>query len=799
MKNGEIHTARLSFAILFLSVSLIAYQLLLIQILSIVQWYHFAYMIISVALLGFGAAGTFLSLFQKQMTAHFDFVFPFLIIVTSLLMTISVGLSQSEFFYFDSYRLFSEFSEIRQLIAVYMIFFLPFFTGALAIGLVFMKNIEKIGIFYFANMIGSGIGGIAAVVLMWFIFPERLPAVIAAIILPAAVISLPGKFRYGLIFFIVLTAALISFVFVNPPELRLSEYKSLAKTLDLPETKIIRTESSPYGMLHLISSEYLRYAPGLSITYPRQVVVNNAAFNNGEWAGPLIHSKEESVFRSSTEFLPYVTGKKFNVLVLNAGTGRQLKHALAEGAETITAVEPDKNLLGLLTKNYAELVDSIYNDPRVKIENIYSRSYLLSARSKFDLIQLPVIDAFGGTSGMYALQEQYLLTKEAFGEMYLKLSASGIISISTWIDYPYKNPLKIIATIAVALNETGIENIASHTAAVKNWNTLTIIVKREAFDQPEVEKIRVFCRELKFDPVILPGIRNEERDFYNRLQDKSFYSYIDQLLEPQDKRERFYSDYLFNVKPATDNKPYFSQFLKWKSISQLSEAFGGQSVPFFEVGYILLYLTFFQIILIAVILIILPLFKMGWKGKNKLRTLFYFSGLGLGYMFIEIVLIQKFTLYFGNVIYAAAAVVSLMLIASGLGSLFSQKIKTLRSRLTWILFFIAGSLILYTLILTPLLKATIIFSLPVKIIFAALLTAPAAFFMGMPFPLGLRLLASNAESAGETAWAWGINGVFSVTGAVLATIIALELGFVWVMIFAASAYIMALGANVGQG
>ncbi|RPI68170.1 MAG: hypothetical protein EHM47_14830, partial [Ignavibacteriales bacterium] len=572
------------------------------------------------------------------------------------------------------------------------------------------------------------------------------------------------------------------------------------KALNLPQTKIIETESSPYGLLHFISSPYLRYAPGLSISYPEQVFVNNAAFNNGDWLGPLITSDNDSInyFSFSTEYLPYLTGKRKNVLILNAGTGRQIKHAMMEGTESITAVEPDKALLELLTKNYAHLVDSVYNDSFVHLKNIYPRTYLLSAHSKFDLIQVPVIDAFGGTSGLYALQEQYLLTKEAFTEMYSMLNDDGVICISTWIDYPYKNPLKVIATIAETLNENGIQNLTSHIAAIKNWNTLSITIKRKPFEQFDLDKIRSFCKEMKFDPVILSGITKEERDYYNRLQDKSFYSYIDRLLESQDKREEFYSDYTFNIKPATDNKPYYSQFLQWKSLSRLSEAFGDQSLPFFEVGYILLYLTFFQILLLALILIILPLFKIGWKGENTFQTLLYFSGLGLGYMFIEINLIQKFTLYFGNIIYAAAAVVSLMLISSGLGSLFSQRIKALSSRIIRILFLIVVSLIIYTLVLSPLLKTTIIFSFPVKIIFTTLLIAPPAFLMGMPFPLGLRLLASKNEAVagGQIPWAWGINGAFSVTGAVLATIIAVELGFIWVMIFAASAYLLALVSNL---
>lgn len=161
-------------------------------------------------------------------------------------------------------------------------------------------------------------------------------------------------------------------------------------------------------------------------------------------------------------------------------------------------------------------------------------------------------------------------------------------------------------------------------------------------------------------------------------------------------------------------------------------------------------------------------------------------------MFIEIVLIQKFTLYFGNVIYSAAAVVSLMLISSGTGSLVSQKMKALPNRIKGVTILIILSILFYYLFLTPILNTTIIFTIPVKIIFTVLLVMPPAFFMGMPFPLGLRLLASVSEpwSNRQIAWAWGINGMFSVNGAVLATIVAVELGFKWVIILAAVAYII---------
>jgi len=299
---------------------------------------------------------------------------------------------------------------------------------------------------------------------------------------------------------------------------------------------------------------------------------------------------------------------------------------------------------------------------------------------------------------------------------------------------------------------------------------------------------------MNFDPVLLPGIAEYEREKFNRLQDTSLYSMLDKILQSKEEREKLYDEYPFNIKPATDNQPYFSQFLQWSTIPLLANLFGNQSVPFFEVGYLLMYLTFIQIIILAIVLIVLPLIKLGFKGSNKLRTLFYFSGLGIGYMLIEIILIQRFTLYFGNVIYAAALVVCLMLVSSGFGSLVSQKITPKPYRIFLIVSFIIFSFIIYALFLSGWLRTTIGFNLTAKIILSFIWIAPPAFFMGIPFPLGLKMLLFSNEY--QIPWAWGINGVFSVVSAVLATIIAVELGFVWVMLFAIGAYLIVIISNL---
>jgi len=274
------------------------------------------------------------------------------------------------------------------------------------------------------------------------------------------------------------------------------------------------------------------------------------------------------------------------------------------------------------------------------------------------------------------------------------------------------------------------------------------------------------------------------------LQDEQLFAYLAEIFSP--RREAFFRSYDFNVRPATDQRPYFSQFLRWKSLSHLKKRFGSHTLPFFEIGYLIVILTLVQVTALAFVLILLPLFRIGWKGGRKFKTFLYFSGIGIGYMFVEIVMIQRFVLYFGNPVYAAAAVLSGMLVSSGAGSYLSSKLTAATQHLYQITGAVMVLILLYTFCLTPLLRFFIAFPEILKICIGLLLMAPLAFLMGFPFPLGI--LNLSRQGTAQIPWAWGINGCFSVTGAVLATLIAVETGFTAVMVAAALAYgVAALG------
>ncbi|MDZ7626428.1 MAG: hypothetical protein U5J96_18530 [Ignavibacteriaceae bacterium] len=224
--------------------------------------------------------------------------------------------------------MFADYSHLWKLLITYLLFFIPFFLGALAIGIIFIKYIDKIGVLYFANMFGSGLGGVAAVFLMWIFFPEKLPAVIAAIAFAAGVLIVRKEQRNSFTFIVAITVAVLVFMYITPARLYLSEYKSLTKTLNLPDSKIILKESSPYGLIEIVSTPYLRYAPGLSIKYPGVVSVENSAFNNGEWVGPLISTKDDSLnyLLFTTENLAFSTDKRKDVLVLCSANRQTSKH-----------------------------------------------------------------------------------------------------------------------------------------------------------------------------------------------------------------------------------------------------------------------------------------------------------------------------------------------------------------------------------------------------------------------------------------------------------------------------------------
>lgn len=780
-------------ALFLLSASLLSFQLSLIQIFSIVQWYHFAYMVLSMALLGFGASGTFLAFFRKYIIPREQTALFILINLTALSMPVSVWITQTGIGTFDSYLVFIERSEAFKLIATYFILFIPFFLGAVVIGYL-LTTTKQVGRLYFANLIGSGAGSLLALGGMHLLAPSRLAPFFALLSFGASLFFLQRQKKSNCLL------AGGSFLFcllmvIAPPQLYLSQYKSLSYALNVPDAEIILEHTSPRGHLQIVSSRHLRHSPGLSLTHFETLPSYDVMYLNGNWLGPIYTLKEKDPdhwLMNSLFQLPFHIKARNKALILEAGTGKDVLLSLLNNVKEITAVEGMQSAHRLLDEYAQKKEPHVFQESQVKKHYLKPRSFLMQHTDNYDLITVPTQDAFGGTGGLYAVQEQYLFTVESFAEKWNLLTDDGVIMLSSWIDYPFRSPLKLLATAVEMLDKKEIQEHENHIAAIKNWGTMLILVKKQPFTPEESALIIEFCRDRQFDPLLIPHKDTEAIPRYHPHQDELFYEYIPLLLTPQ--RYQFYREYDFHIQPARDNKPYFSQFLRFGAIGHLRDIFGERALPFFELGLLLVLATFIQIFIAAVIFIVLPLIPLGFKGKNKPWTLLYFSGIGTGFMFVEIAFIQNFILYLGHPIYSASIVIGVMLVSSGIGSFFSGRFSSTRRLLKTIPCIIALIILVYSFSLPAVLEHTIFLNAFIRFIIAALFISILSLIMGFAFPLGLSYLSGKDDSL--TPWAWGINGCFSVISTAGATLIAIQFGFQMIFTAAALAYLLCSAAGL---
>ena len=786
------------------SAAIIAFQLALMQLISVVQWHHFAYMIISVAMLGFGASGTLLALNRERLLRWSRWLVPLLMSVSGLCMMLAFHITRFEFFRFDAYLLFVEWSQFPVLLANYLIFFIPFFAGALAIGILFIKYASGIGTWYFSNLLGSGLGGILFLLMFGKLLPQQLPPLIGLLSVVAGLLSMPAEKRLPQWLAGALAMIVATLMLTRPAPIPLSEYKDLARTMNLPDAEIIYSQPNLYGLIQVVESPALRYAPALSLSFTGPVPVKKNVFVRADFYGVVPHQhtgQTSHIHDYTTQALPYTFGKRQRVLALNAGTGPVMSHALANDASHVDAIIENGGIIDLMKTTFAEESGQLFHHPHIHVFQQEARNFLASSRSMptpttdnalpdpaggYDLIVLPVQESFGGSAGINALQEDYTMTLEAFSLMWDRLAADGVIAVTTWLDYPSRASLKILAALVATARQKGIPLPANHIAAIRSWGTISFALKKHPLTNEETTRIRAFADRLSFDPLLLPDIQPEERMFYNHLDDTSLFDYMDAIMAGN---EDFLRDYGFMIHPATDNRPYFSQFLKLRNIRQMADTFGQGQVPFLELGLLIVVVTLFQSLLLALLFILLPLFRLRKSHRRKTGTLVYFAALGIGYMFVEIILIQRFVLYFGQPVYAISAVISTMLIASGAGSLLSGKLQAAANSIVRTGLLITLLLLGYALLLTPVLQSTIAMPLAWKVLISLLMIGIPSFFKGMMFPLGIRYL--SGYDASQIPWAWGINGSVSVISTSLATLIAVEAGFMLVMLIAVGCYLLA--------
>jgi len=397
-------------------------------------------------------------------------------------------------------------------------------------------------------------------------------------------------------------------------------------------------------------------------------------------------------------------------------------------------------------------------------------------------------------SGYFGISEDYRFTVEAFKEYLSHLKSEGILSINLFILPPPRTELRILNTATKALEELGIEDkdIEKHIAAIRSWGSICILIKKSPYTFNELDAIRNFSKDRMFDLIYYPGIKEEETNIYVRMPSNEYFSAFKKILNPE-ARKRFADAYIFDVKPVRDDNPFFHYYLKLKNIKAIYKTMGEKWQYFIEEGYILP-AVFIQVLFLSLILMILPIIKYGKakvERKNNLNLnlnlLPYFAFLGIGYMFVEVSLVQKMIFPLENPSYAVTTVLASILISSGIGSLLSFRIPVLKSSVVTII--ISLLIIAYSKLLPTISDIISQHPMSVKILLVFFIFMPLGLLMGIPFPIGLKILGEKNESL--IPWAWAINGCLSVLAPILTIMLAIIIGFKIVLWLGALAYLLA--------
>ncbi len=625
----------------------------------------------------------------------------------------------------------------------------------------------------------------------------------------------------------VLLCAASIFVVGRFGSIRVSDFKPESYARDFPDSTMLYHSFSPLGESRVYSSSYFHFAPGLSDNagvslphMPRNAFLGLYVDGNGP-VGVMrkLAADEEAYVDFLPMSAPYHVLSRPRVLLLKLGGGAGVQTALHNGAGSVWVVESNPDLLHMLrdVPFFQDYTGNVLQDPRVKLVKSEVRAFAASTRERFGLVEIGLIDSIGlSQAGGYSVEENYTYTVEAIRDYIKCLAPSGILSITVWDRLsPPRNVPRLLSTVVEALRSHGA-GLPSNRVFVFNLllSTATVLVKNGDFTPAEIAKLRQYCRRMSFEVDYEPGARPFPGGFQKVLAGyRALYAPAaaptedaaspDVPLRPADlyrnsmlwlfegRQKALYDGYVFDIGPATDDKPYYSGYLKPASLPRFAARVG--EIPE-EWGYILLLATFAQSLLFAVLVALVPVgarFRELFKARRgTLGIILYYACLGLGYMMAEIYLIQKFVFYLADPVYANSIVITILLISSGVGSLAVGS----RQRTSRVL--VAGACVGILVLaaffhfgLPALLGSTLGLPLAVRAVISVFVIAPIGFFMGVPFPSGLAQLSRSRE--GIVPWAWGVNGALSVSGSVLTRIVSTSMGFTTVLAVMAGLYLAA--------
>lgn len=797
-------------AVALLSAAALGYEVLLTRLFAVIFWDHLAHLVISLALLGYGASGAFLALTRNRLQRHFAAAFTANVAAFAIAAPLCFAIAQA--LPFNPLELAWAPLNWLWFGAIYLTLSLPFLGAANAIALALWHDAGGLHRVYAADLAGAGLGALGIVGLLFLVTPgEALRTLTILGVLCTAVAAWQTRLgaRRALTGLALAAAAAL---WVLPPGWfapQPSAFKALPQALATRGAEIMIARSSPLGELTVVRNEAVpfRIAPGMSLATGRQPPPQLGLFRDGDLAGPVTTEPADPTRLAYLDALPSAfpyhllraagTARP-RVLLPGAGTGEGVRQARYLGAASVEVTEHDPALRRLLTQDLAAPTGRLFDG--VIVHPVAVRAFTAGRRGALNLVQL---DTGGpGSSGLGALAATRDLTREAFGEYLRLLTPAGLLAVTHPLQAPPRTVPRLILTAIETLEARGADPGAC-LMVIRAWRTATLVVKPRGFTSAEIAAARDFSRARAFDLVYLPDLRRADANRYNLLPEPLLYDTVQALLSSG--RADFVARYKFDLAPVIDDRPFLHHGFRWSTLPELWRSLGAGTAAQLEWGYLILLATLVQATVLSVLFILVPTLMAGARAgitdgaaPGRVKVVLYFGALGLAFIFVEIAFIHSLQRLLQDPLFAVAAVLASFLTFAGLGSRLAPPAARRAERLTggrrpWPIFIGIGIAAMLPLMLLPWLVDWVgAWPLWARFALAILLVAPLALLMGMPFPLGLARVAAAAPQRLPLAWA--VNGCLSVIGAIAAQITTLAVGFTGTVAVGVLFYLLAAGA-----
>ncbi len=755
------------------SFSALLLELALTRLFSVVLFYHFAFLAISIALLGLGAGGVFahlrkewLSRFEtRALVARITAINALLIpVVLAVVLRVPVHLELSGL-------------NFLRLTAIYLTSALSFFLTGLEFSVIFARESGHIARLYGADLVGGATACLAVVPLLnWLGGPNTVISAGVGMAIASAVIAAEPRARksaLGRILFLCVAIVANHYVKVLDVLYAKGGWRNPAGVEFSAWNAISRVEVDRQGGAKLIV-----------IDADANSFIMNARLD--QWHG----TAWERNLMSSPPAVANILRPHGEYAIIGPGGGVDVLRALANGSPNVIGIEINPIIANtIMRERYADYSYHLYEQPQVHIHVTDGRSFIRSAKQSYDVVQMTLVDTWASTAaGAFALSENNLYTVEAFREYFEHLKPDGLIAVTRWEFRQPREALRVVSVAMDALHGLGVADPAANFIVISQGKLnedgmpVAVLAKKSGFSPEEEQAVQAYLKRNPWLVALYLPSQPGDNAFSHLIARNDPYA--------------FARDYVYNVAPVNDNSPFFFFTLKLgQTLRQTHQGIDWKV----NLGVAVLGMVLIISLLAVVAFLIVPLAVRG-STHSHVVSLLYFVAVGLGYIMVEISFIQRFVLFLGHPTYALTVVVFLLLLSSGAGSLVSRKWLP-EVTMVWVpLAAIIAALALYVFFLPHILSSLVGLPFLLKLAISAGLLIPLGFAMGMPFPTGLRALAdlmgTAADSEGERStsieWAWAMNAASSVLGSVLAVVIAIQYGLGVTLACGALAYLLAL-------